>query len=140
MKKKILLGVAILINILVMSPVYAVDVKDSCNDISTSIDVKLPHTVHLVILVIQIAVPVVLVIFGMLDLFKGITAQKEDEIKKGQQTFVKRLINAALIFFVVVIVKLLIGFAAGSDKSSITNCANCFINGVHLDSGICNAW
>ena len=140
MKKKMKLLIGVLLGFLCTTPVYAVNIQGSCNDISTTIDVKLPHTVHLVILVIQIAVPVVLVIFGMLDLFKGITAQKEDEIKKGQQTFLKRLLAAAMVFFVVVIVKLLIGFAAGSDKPSITNCANCFINGVNEKTGICNEW
>ena len=72
----------------------------------------------------------------MLDLFKGITAQKEDEIKKGQQLFVKRLISAVLIFFVIVIVKLLISVAAGDDEPTLMNCANCFISGVNTN-GYC---
>ena len=139
MKKKIMLLGTILVSILFTSNVYAktVYVQESCNKISKYIDIKLPNTVHLIILVIQIAVPVLLVIFGMLDLFKGITAQKEDEIKKGQQIFIKRLINAAIIFFVIVIVKLLISFVSGDDDPTLMNCANCFINGVDK-KGNCN--
>jgi hypothetical protein len=76
-----------------------------------------------------VAVPVVLVIMGSLDLFKGISAQKEDDIKKGRQMFVKRLIAAALVFFVFVIVKLVVGFAADGTGSKIMNCAQCFIEG-----------
>lgn len=141
MKKKIMLFATILLVALSVTPVYAQRVQGSCDGFSDYIDVKLPDTVHKVILVIQIAVPVILVIFGMLDLFKGITAQKEDEIKKGQQTFVKRLLAAALVFFVVLIVKLLIGFVADGEKESITNCANCFINGFEdIDQGICKSW
>ena len=40
-----------------------------------------------IILAIQIAIPVLLIIFGMLDLGKAVVASKEDEIKKGQQIF-----------------------------------------------------
>lgn len=140
MKKRLLLLGTILMVAFSAMPVYAKKVEDSCDGFSDYIDVKLPDTVHKIILLIQIAVPVVLVIFGMLDLFKGITAQKEDEIKKGQQTFVKRLLAAALVFFVVLVVKLLIGFVAGDDKASITNCANCFINGVDTETGRCKEW
>lgn len=92
------------------------------------LDAKIPNTVHTIIVVIKIAVPIILVVFGMIDLFKGITAQKEDEMKKGQHMFVKRLMAAAIVFFVVSIVQLLISFVAGDE--GIMTCANCFINGV----------
>ena len=137
MKKRLMLMGLFISMMACTFSVHAQNVQEVCDDISTSIDVKLPNMVHTIILVIQIAVPVLLVIFGMLDLFKGIMAQKEDEIKKGQQTFIKRLIAAAIIFFVVVIVKLLIGFVAGDDESTIMNCANCFINGVDKNTGVC---
>ena len=52
-----------------ISNVFAVDIA-GCGIISgAKIDVKIANTVANVILVIQIAVPIVLVIFGMLDLF-----------------------------------------------------------------------
>lgn len=59
--------------------------------------------------VILIGVPVLLILFGMWDLGKAVMAQKEDEIKKGQQTFIKRLIAAVIVFLVYVIVNLVIG-------------------------------
>lgn len=85
-------------------------------------------TVSVIYNVIQVAVPIVLVIFGMLDLLKGISAQKEDEIKKGQQLLVKRVISACLVFFVFVIVKFVVSFAADSNSSDIIKCVECFIN------------
>lgn len=92
-----------------------------------NIPVLIPKVISIVYTVIQVAVPVVLVIMGSLDLFRGISAQKEDEIKKGQQMFIKRLISAALVFFVFVIVKVVISFVADSSNSSIMECAQCFI-------------
>lgn len=91
-----------------------------------SVIVKL---VHIIYIIIQIVVPVLLVIFGMIDLIKAITAGKEDEIKKVQGTFIRRLISGALVFFIFVIVKLLVNFS-GADRSTsrIVSCMNCFIN------------
>ena len=109
-KKMMLLGILFMI-MAVATPVYAQNLTDACTNISTEIDVKIPDLVHKIILVIQIAVPVILVIFGMLDLFKGLTAQKEDEIKKGQQK-----------------------------KDSIMKCASCFVNGVNTKNGECETW
>lgn len=93
-----------------------------------NIPASVPKVVSVAYTTIQIAVPVVLVIFGMLDLFKGITAGKEDEIKKGQQIFIKRLISAALIFFVFVIVKVVISLVADGSGVNIMECAECFIS------------
>lgn len=90
---------------------------------------KLINIVSMAILLIQIVVPILLIIFGMLDLGKAVMAQKEDEIKKGQQTFIKRLVAAVIVFFVVVVVKLVVGLVAdGSNEKTISKCLDCFIS------------
>ena len=131
MKKKLFLMIILTLVLFAATNVYAVNI-DGCNEVlpNVAIDAKIANIVHTIILIIQIAVPVVLVIFGMLDLFKGLTAQKEEEIKKGQQMFIKRLIAAALVFFVIAIVKLLISFVADNESGGILSCANCFLNGT----------
>lgn len=84
---------------------------------------KLAYVISLIIVIIQFGVPLLLIIFGMLDLGKAVIASKEDEIKKGQQMFIKRLIAAIIVFFVVAVVKLVVGLAADEeDKTSISNC------------------
>ena len=135
MKKKIFMIMILALLVFYAPSVLAVNMTGcEANLPGVVIDAKIPNTVHTIIVVIKIAVPVLLVIFGMLDLFKGLTAQKEDEIKKGQQLFIKRLISAAIIFFVISIVQLLVSFVAGDE--GIMTCANCFINGVKSD-GTC---
>lgn len=131
MKKKILLVVAILVAILYVSPVFAMDIYSCESSIKgVLIDARIPQIVSTIITVIKIVVPVLLVIFGMLDLMKGIVAQKDDEIKKGQQIFIKRLISGALVFFVFTIVQLIISFVADDkEETNIMTCAKCFING-----------
>lgn len=131
MKKKLSYLLLIIMCCLMASPVYAKNIAgcDSFLGKNLDIDVKIADTVHVIVLVIQIVVPVVLVVLGMIDLIKAVIAGKEDEIKKNQMTFVKRLIAAAIVFFVFVIVKLLISFVA-DDSKNMMNCVNCFINGT----------
>lgn len=102
--------------------------KVSCGNV-TGIPKKIPEITSLIFNIIQIIVPIILVVIGSIDFLKGVTAQKEEEIKKGQQIFIKRLITAAIIFFVVVFVKLLVSVISNSTNSqNIVDCIDCFIS------------
>lgn len=90
---------------------------------------SIPKTTNTVYTIIQVIVPVILVVMGMIALLKAITSSKEDDIKKAQLAFVKKLIAGAIIFFSFVIVKLVVSVAADNNKSGkIINCMNCFLN------------
>lgn len=105
--------------------------KVSCGGI-TGIPKKIPELSVWGFRLIQVAVPVILVIIGMIDFIKSITSQKEDEIKKGQKVFVKRLVVAFIIFFVVAIAKFLVSVATNSaDASNIVKCIECFTVNVN---------
>ncbi len=129
-KKIILLAVfALLCTFAFQGSVFAT--LDGCPS-GLDIDKKIPDTVSLIVKIIFIVVPVLLVVLGSMDLLKGVIAQKEDEIKKGQQTFIKRLIAGVLVFFVYAIVKLLISAVAGDEN--VMQCACYFINGTNDSS------
>ena len=140
MKKKFSYLFLLMLCALLSTPIYAagVDIKGCSSFLGSKIqiDVKIANTVHNIVLIIQIVVPILLVVLGMIDLVKSVIAGKEDEIKKSQMTFVKRLIAGALVFFVFVIVKMLVSFVA--DDDGIMNCANCFLNGANSKTGVCN--
>lgn len=53
---------------------------------------------RLVITVIQYAVPVALILWGSIDLFKSITTGKDDEIKKKQTLLFKKVLSAVIVF------------------------------------------
>jgi hypothetical protein len=101
------------------------DIMEKCS----KIDSELSTFVHNIILLIKTAVPIILVLFGMLDFAKGVIASKEDEIKKGQQTFFKRLIAATIVFFMVSFTQLIIGILDNQTNGEIWNCANLIMNG-----------
>lgn len=134
MKKKLMFTFLLVLALCVFMPgVHAEDFTCSALGSDVLIDTQLADIVHLIIMIIQIAVPILLVVFGMMDLMKAIMAQKEDEIKKGQQIFIKRLIAAVIVFFIIAIVKLVISAVAKNDDG-IMACANCFIEGSDSDS------
>jgi len=110
------------------------DLTYTCGELGMSFGGRLPQVISTVITVIQIAVPILLIVFGMIDMGKAVMAQKEDDIKKGQQTLIKRVIAAVIVFFVITIVSMLISFLAGDD-ANITNCFNCFVNGAEGRDG-----
>ena len=130
MKKKLFL-IAIIINSFIIDKVSAIDLnnKVSCGRIG-AFHKKIPELTSWFFVIIEIAVPVILVILGIIDFAKSLTSQKSDEIKKGQQIFIKRLITAAIIFFVVVIVKLLVGLLSSgtAESNGIIDCIECFLN------------
>ena len=86
---------------------------------------------------LKMVTPIVLIVMSIISLVKSITAGKEDEIKKAQAMLVKRIIVAAIIFFVISIVQFVMLKVADSDsnnggvseKKSLSSCLSCFLNG-----------
>lgn len=100
-------------------------------------DGKFPIAVHTIVTIIKIGIPVLLIIIGMIDLGKAVMAQKEDEIKKGQSLFIKRLIAAILVFLVVYAVQIVVRFVANdTDNADFRSCMNCFINATEQNGKV----
>lgn len=83
-----------------------------------------------VVFLIQVGIPIILIILGMLDLGKAVIASKEDEIKKAKKAFGQRFLYAAAVFLVVWAVKLVMGFIptmfGDADVSNTTSWQGCW--------------
>ena len=90
---------------------------DQCSDLMPIIKLIKNGIIPL----IQIGIPIILIILGMLDLGKAVVASKEDEIKAAQKLLVKRAIYALAIFFVVLIVQVVFGLLSSTGDSQIEN-------------------
>lgn len=101
---------------------------------SVDVPAPIPPLVRLVVMAIKIVTPFVLIVMGMVDMLKAVIGSKDDEIKKEQQKFIKRVIAAVLLFFVVSILQFVIGFIAPEDTDSVLKCVDCLIN----DASECN--
>lgn len=95
---------------------------------SLNLDSALPAAVSTIIGLIKIFVPILVVLFGLIDLGKAVTQQKEDDIKKSQGLLIKRIILAAVVFFVVSLVNFVAGIVGGTDEEN-WGCFDCFVNG-----------
>ncbi len=100
-----------------------------CGD-ARDIPSEAPRIISFIITFFKILVPIVLVITSMITLLKALAASKEDEIKKAKTILIRRIIAAALAFFVVSIVQFVISLvASGSERDNFSNCLDCFVNG-----------
>lgn len=88
--------------------------------------------VYHIINLIKNLTPAVLIIMGSLDFGKAVISHKEDEMKKAQVAFIKKLIAGAAVFFVVVfaqwIIKLLSN-AGVSDGNKAFKCVSLLLTG-----------
>ena len=91
------------------------------------------NLVKIVIKLIQFAVPIALILFGSIDFAKAVIANKEDEMKKAQSIFIKRLIYAVAVFFVIVIVRLVMNVLSaatlvdeGGNELSVNDWRRCW--------------
>ena len=107
----------------------------TCRGLRAPIDAMIPTFISNIVTLVQIAIPVILIFLGMLDLGKAVTSNDEKQMKEAQKTLIKRIIYAVLIFFVIAIVKFVFGMlddAGGETKTSDTggkhSCINCFIS------------
>lgn len=100
---------------------------------------ELFNLVATIIKVIKIAVPILLIIWGMLDFAKSVIAKNEDDVKKYRKNFMQRVISAIVVFLLVFVVQLVINLVAsvedttneeGQTVSDVWSCSKKFINGV----------
>lgn len=76
---------------------------------------------------LQLAIPIALILYGMIDLGKAVISSKEDEMKAAQKMLVKRVIYAVAVFLVVSIVSLVMSTVANnSDDSAANNWKTCW--------------
>ncbi len=61
--------------------------------------------------IVKIVIPIILIGFGIFDFAKAVFAGTEENMKKAQQDFIKRLGIAILIFFVPTIVNIILNIA-----------------------------
>ncbi|MBS7021029.1 MAG: hypothetical protein KH135_04070 [Firmicutes bacterium] len=73
----------------------------TCNVGGIQISSFVLNTISDVIQLIELGVPILLIVFGMLDLAKGVVAKKEEDMKKYMKLFTRKVISGAAVFFVI---------------------------------------
>lgn len=95
-------------------------ILDGCGDIPTEIT----DTIGSVYNILLIAIPVLVVLFGVIDFLKAAMAQKDDAIKQNTGLFVKRLIMGVLAFLILGLVKFGVNLIKTNNTSGVSACLN----------------
>ena len=82
------------------------DINDDgkTNDVDNDGVASIAYMVDSVLQVVRWVVPILIILLGTIDLSKAVIASKEDEMRKAQLTFIKRLLLGVVVFFVPLVV------------------------------------
>ncbi|MBR1748606.1 MAG: hypothetical protein IJ743_02280 [Bacilli bacterium] len=91
-----------------------------------------------IFMVFKIVIPILLIIWGMLDLGKAVVGAKDDEIKKATKSLAMRAISAIIIFFLPTLVSMVMGLIGsfGDVQEDWKVCRTC----ITTPNGDCKAY
>jgi len=83
-----------------------------------------------VLWVFKIAIPILIIVFGMIDLGKAVVASKDDEIKKALKQLMLRAVAGIVIFFIPNLVGLIFSMVGSwtDVEAEYKICKNCIVN------------
>lgn len=95
-------------------------------------DAPIKFMYHIINLIKNLT-PVILIIMGSLDFGKAVMSQKEDEIKKAQGAFIKKIIAGAAVFFTIVFARWIVKIVdnAGGNSGNAWSCVSFLLNGSY---------
>lgn len=79
-----------------------------------------------VIKLVMIVIPIALIIYGTIDLGKAVIASDEKEVKQAQNRLIKRIIYAALIFFVPMLIGVVMNLVSTGGEGDTTSWSSCW--------------
>lgn len=78
----------------------------------------------------KIIIPILIIIFGVIDFFKIITSGKPEELPKAAQSILMRCIAGVIIFFIPAIINFIFTLVDDFNdySSSYSECTKCLVN------------
>ena len=85
------------------------------------------YTIGMFMLVFKIVIPVLLIVFGMVDLGKAVISSDDKAVSKAAKSLLNRVIAGVCIFFVPLLVSIIFKMVGsfGEVKDQFDICANC---------------
>ena len=99
-----------------------------CNNMLAVLDVA-----RFALTAIQYVVPVLLILWGTIDLLKSVIAGKEDDIKKNQKVLIRRIISGVLVFFIPLFVKVILGLVGADSWKACWQCSKPKVPSINGD-------
>lgn len=109
-------------------PNIGIDVDiTSGNTCELIIGEQLQKTIDKILKYVRILVPILIIVLGLTDFGRAILSSKEEEMKKAQATFIKRLIIGVAIFLLPTLINLIIDLANMAWKNGLFGNSSCGI-------------
>lgn len=88
------------------------------------------------LLIFKIAIPFIIIVFGMMDFGKAVVSEKDDDIKKQAIKLGRRAVAGIIIFFIPSIVTWIFGTIAdyNAGKGSFATCETCLLSPASCNS------
>lgn len=91
-----------------------------------------------VILAVKIVIPILLIIFGVIDFSKAVVSGKDDSIKGAMKSLMWRGVSAIVIFFIPTLVTIVMGLVANFKDSGAEEdfkvCKTCILSPASCDT------
>ena len=97
-----------------------------CECFGAGVPEKIANIIKLIYNGVRIAVPIILILVGMVDMGRAITKHDESEIKKAQQLLIRKAVAAGLVFLILSIVMLLLSIVDDNYDEDV-GCISCIL-------------
>ena len=130
MKKKLsCLFICFIFSGFLMMNVYAAEDTINCGADIVPIPVATAKIMHNAYILLKIGAPLILIVMGIADFARAVFGSNEDDIKKKEKRFIKRVISAVLVFLVLSIVQFTFSILTNAGFSDATTCIDTILNG-----------
>lgn len=135
MKKKYVFGIMLLIMCCFFTMnVYAIETSEKVTEINCGADIipipiETAKIMHNAYILLKLGAPLILVIMGVLDFGRAVIGSSDDEIKKKEKRFIKRIISAVLVFLSLSIVEFVFSLLSNAGFADVTVCIDAILNG-----------
>lgn len=104
-----------------MSSLFQIGAIDACGGLLPVVKV-----IRKVLGLVMILIPIGLILFGTIDLGKAVISSDEKEVKQAQSRLIKRIIYAAVIFFVPLLVSLVMNIVSAGEQGDTESWQSCW--------------
>ena len=89
-----------------------------------------------VITISKILIPIIIIITGVISLFKAVMSDDTSNIRKTIYTLIQKVIVGAFVFFIPTVIYGIMHFTSGFDSSSaqFSDCGKCLVSVKHCNS------
>ena len=80
------------------------------------------------ILIFKVAIPIIIIVLGMMDFGKAVVSEKDEDIKKQAVKLGRRALAGLIIFFIPTVINWLFSTVPGATNGDLAICRECLLN------------